>query len=95
MSKLPFSTLKKIKILIYIYIYIYLKLVAKGIDLMKQLKFFLLLFFLHLLEVTRLWVVENKNGFTVLAVDLCESDYLLFTASQFSKLWKKLCSLQS
>ena len=54
MSKLPFSTLKKIKILIYIYIYIYLKLVAKGIDLMKQLKFFLLLFFLHLLEVTRL-----------------------------------------
>ena len=95
MSKLPFSTLKKIKILIYIYIYIYLKLVAKGIDLMKQLKFFLLLFFLHLLEVTRLWVVENKNGSTVLAVDLCESDYLLFTASQFSKLWKKLCSLQS
>ena len=56
MSKLPFSTLKKIKILIYIYIYIFffLKLVAKGIDLMKQLKFFLLLFFLHLLEVTKL-----------------------------------------
>ena len=43
MSKLPFSTLKQSKILIYIYIY--LKLVAKGIDLMKQLKFFLLLFF--------------------------------------------------
>lgn len=41
MSKLPFSTLKQSKILIYIYV----KLVAKGIDLMKQLKFFLLLFF--------------------------------------------------
>ena len=46
MSKLPFSTLKKIKILIYIYIYIFfLKLVAKGIDLMKQLIFFFITIF--------------------------------------------------